>query len=360
MSMETRTLGRTGLQLGVIGLGTEHLPADRENMDRVLDAAVAGGVNYIDLFSDPTGALADYCQAIGPAVRRYRERLVLCLHWGFVYHEPVDHCQRSFDQALELLGSGYADIAMLTMVDSASLWQDWAMQGMERLDRYRREGRVGAIGLSNHSVDVARTAVESGLIDVLMFPVNLYQHHGHPQRAALLETCTARGVGVVAMKPYHGGRLLATEGRPTGITPSQCLHYVLSQPVTTAVPGARNVDQMRQALRYLEASEEEKQFAPLHDALTERLRGQCVSCRHCLPCPQEINIPLVITNVNYVEFYSGSEVSEQYNREIYASLQAKASDCIECEVCLERCPFGVDIIGKMRRAVQIFEGARQG
>jgi len=360
MGMETRILGRTGLQVGVVGLGTEHLPADRMNMDDVLDVAVSGGVNYIDLFSDPTGALADYCETIGPAIRRHRERLVLTVHWGFVYHEPVDHCQLSFDQALERLGNDYAEIAMLTMVDSESLWTGWAQESIERIRRYQREGRVGYIGLSNHNVDVARMAVESGLIDVLMFPVNLYQHHGDSARAALLGTCAAREVGVVAMKPYHGGRLLTTEGRPTGITPVQCLHYVLSQPVDTAVPGARNAAQMRQALRYLEASDEEKQFAPLHEELTEQLRGQCVNCMHCLPCPQEINIPLVIYNLEYVEFYSGSQFSEQYNREIYASLPVKASECIECEVCLERCPFEVDIIGKMRRAVEVFESAAAG
>jgi predicted aldo/keto reductase-like oxidoreductase len=82
-----------------------------------------------------------------------------------------------------------------------------------------------------------------------------------------------------------------------------------------------------------------------------------VGCLHCLPCPQEIDIPGVITNLEYVEFYSGSRWSEQFNREVYARRPAKASDCIECEVCLERCPFGVDIIGKMRRAVEVFEMA---
>jgi predicted aldo/keto reductase-like oxidoreductase len=67
-------------------------------------------------------------------------------------------------------------------------------------------------------------AVESGLIGVLMFLVNLYDHHRDPARAALLETCVEHQVGVVAMKPYHGGRLLSTVGRSTGITPTQCLH----------------------------------------------------------------------------------------------------------------------------------------
>jgi predicted aldo/keto reductase-like oxidoreductase len=358
MAMESRILGRIGLEVGVIGLGTEHLTYDRENMDAVLDTAVPAGVNYIDLiYNDPLDAHRDFWKAIGPAIRRHRQRLVLTLHWGFVYHEPVDHCQQCFDQALERLGNGYADIAMLTMVDTPALWQNWSMQGIERLDRYRSDGSVGFIGLSNHNIGVARMAVESGLIDVLMFPVNLYQHYGDQERMALLETCTEHQVGVVAMKPYYGGRLLMSGDRPTGITPAQCLHYVLSQPVATAVPGSRNADELRQTLSFLEASSEDKQFAPLHDELTERLHGQCVGCLHCLPCPQEIHIPGVILNLEYVEFYSGSRWSEQYNREVYASRPAKASDCIECEVCVERCPFGVDIIGKMRRAVEILEAA---
>jgi predicted aldo/keto reductase-like oxidoreductase len=356
MGMETRRLGRTGLEVGAIGLGTEHLTVNRENMDAVFDLAVPAGVNYIDLvYNDPSDAHADYWEAIGPAIRRHRERLVLTLHWGFIYHEPVDHCQHCFDQALDRLGNGYAEIAMLTMVDTESLWKDWAMQGIERLDRYQHDGRVGFIGLSNHNVDVAQMAVESGLIDVLMFPVNLYGHYGNPEQMALLERCTEHHVGVVAMKPYHGGRLLTTEGHPTGLTSAQCLHYVLSQPIATAVPGARDADQMRQTLGYLTASDEEKRFAPLHDELTERLHGQCVGCGHCLPCPQDISIPGIILNLEYVEFYSGSPWSEQYNRELYANRPVKASACIECEECLERCPFDVDIIGKMHRAVEVFE-----
>ena len=356
MTMETRALGRTGLEVGVVGLGTEHLITTRENMDAVLDLAVPAGVNYIDVvYNDPLDAHVDYWQAIGPALRRHRQRLVLCLHWGFVYHEPVDRCQRCFDQALDRLGDGHAEIAMLTMVDSESLWHNWARQGIERLDRHRRDGRIGFIGLSSHNVGVARVAVQSDLIDMLMFPVNLYQHPEDPARATLLESCAEHRVGVVAMKPFYGGRLLTAVGRPTGITPAQCLHYVLSQPVATAVPGARNIDELRQALQYVDAPLEEKQSTPLHEELRDWLRGQCVGCKHCLPCPQYIPIPDVVLCTDYLEFYSGSRASQQLNREFYASLPAKGSDCIECEVCLERCPFEVDIIGKMRRAVEIFE-----
>jgi predicted aldo/keto reductase-like oxidoreductase len=243
------------------------------------------------------------------------------------------------------------------MVDSESLWAGWAQEAIQRIRRYQNEGRVGFIGLSSHNVEVARIAVESNLIDVLMLPVNLYQHPGDLGRAALLDTCATQKVGVVAMKPYHGGRLLRTEGHPTGITPVQCLHYVLSQPVATIVPGARNASEMSEALEYLHASDEEKQFASLQEDLKDRLRGSCVDCKHCLPCPQEINIPLVIDTLDYVEFYGGSRIFAQTSWETYGSLPVKASECIECEVCLERCPFEVDIIAKMHRAVEVFESA---
>ncbi|MGD2143955.1 MAG: 4Fe-4S binding protein [Anaerolineae bacterium] len=38
-----------------------------------------------------------------------------------------------------------------------------------------------------------------------------------------------------------------------------------------------------------------------------------------------------------------------------AALPVKASECIECEVCIERCPFDVDIIAKIRHAAEVFE-----
>ena len=354
--METRRLGRTGIDVGVIGLGIEHMNVSRDNMDAVIDLLVSAGGNFIDLvYNDPIDSHAGFWEAIAPALRRHRDSLVFCVHWGFIQHEPIDRCHQCFEEVLRRLGGAYTDIAMVTLVDSESLWKGWAQDSLQRLRQLQKNRHVGYLGLSNHNIDVARMAAESGLIDVLMFPVNLYQHHGNQERGALLETCAEKGVGVVAMKPYYGGRLLTTEGRATGISPVQCLHYVLSQPVATIAPGCQNAEEMRQALGYVDASEADKEHTHLHDELTKWLHGQCVRCQHCLPCPQEINIPAVIMNLDYVEHYGHGFWSKPFNRGLYASLPAKGSDCTGCGVCVERCPFEVDIIGKMRRAAEVLE-----
>ena len=58
--MEQRTLGKTGLEVGVIGLGTEHLEQTPETMRAVLGAAIEAGVNYVDLlYDDPERAPAN-------------------------------------------------------------------------------------------------------------------------------------------------------------------------------------------------------------------------------------------------------------------------------------------------------------
>ena len=81
-----------------------------------------------------------------------------------------------------------------------------------RLQGYQDQGRIGHIGLSGHNETVALEVVRSGMVDLLMFPVNLVGHDDERNRA-ILRACAEADVGLVAMKPYHGGTLLF--GPPT-------------------------------------------------------------------------------------------------------------------------------------------------
>ena len=332
--MEYRPLGKTGLDVSVLGLGTEHMGQSKENVERILALAADAGVNYIDLF---------FWEQIGSILNSYRHHFILTAHW------------EGLEGILANVGNGYVEVGMLTMVDTETKWKGQAQESMERLWRYKEQGRIGSIGISSHRAPIAIKAVQSGLIDVLMYPVNLASHAIEAD-GALYQACVDQGVGLVAMKPYAGGTLFVTAGRPSGITPVQCLAYTLSLPVSTVVTGVKNPDELRAALHYWEADEGERDcravIANIRHYLGDRniYLGQCVYCNHCLPCPQDIAIGEIIRIVNLVEATDMEEALAEY-----AGLQVKASDCTECGICVELCPFDVDVLAKLRRAAELFE-----
>jgi hypothetical protein len=344
--MEYRKLGKTGLEVGVIGLGTEHLEKKRETLDEVLRLGVEAGVNYVDLlYVEP-----EYWEEFGSVYRSYRDKLVVAAHWGSGPCHELEFSRNCFKGVLSHLGNDYAEIGLMTMaIESDETWNGWAQEAIEHLQRYKEQGRIGAIGTSGHNADIAIKAVESGQIDVLMFGINML-NQDDAKIEALYQACVAHEVGLVAMKPYHGGTLLSVGGEPSGIAPAQCLEYVFSRPVSTAVPGPRTVSEWQATLRYLEATDEERDYRPVIENLGSYLEGQCTYCDHCLPCPQGIAIGWMIWVIDRARVGVTDEV-----RGWYAEHQVKASVCVECGDCMERCPFGVDVIGKMREAVALFE-----
>ena len=82
----------------------------------------------------------------------------------------------------------------------------------------------------------------------------------------------------------------------------------------------------------------------------EYVTGECVYCNHCLPCPSRIDIGRMI---RALETASNHPTAEQ--RAAYRALSATASECTKCGACIERCPFGVDVVSKMELARLRFE-----
>jgi predicted aldo/keto reductase-like oxidoreductase len=312
--MEQRLFERAGWPVSVIGLGTEYLlDRPRATMSAVLDGAVAAGVDYIDVLYNLPRFLADF----GPAIRPFRQRVHLGVHWGCgeVRGQSANvrdqaECERYFNATLEATGCDYADVALLMMVDDLPTWTGWAQESLERLMQLRCQGRIGAIGMSTHFSQVAQVAIASGAIYVLMYPVNPAACAG-PANQELLAACAAHHVSVVAMKPYAGGVMFGAQAvmvhwylsggefvsaeiaRPA--TPTQCLSFALDQPaVATVVPGVRDLAELESALAYLAASPAERAYDDLLQVAAHFPAFQCVYCNHCLPCPAEIDIAAVL------------------------------------------------------------------
>ncbi|NLT73883.1 MAG: hypothetical protein GXX94_06765 [Chloroflexi bacterium] len=370
--MKTRILGRMGATVSSISLGTEYLiHKPQEHVDAVVHRAIERGINYFDVFFGQ-GFVRDI---YGKAFAGYRDRVMLSAHLGAIEQDGESGRTRDPELAetyledyLRRFATDYVDVLFLHNIDAQDDYDTVMAPGglADLAQRLRDQGKARAIGYSGHTVSTARQAVESGLIDVLMFPVNLGAH-GVPGRRELYQSCAARNVGIVAMKPFAGGRLLQKETQvslefwQTGgggstlekrdsITPVQCLHYVLSQVgLSTTVPGCADIDQLDAALAYYDATEEERDFSGLLTSFEQYQPGECVYCNHCLPCPQGINVGQVNRLLDMGRFQMTDELSAMYR-----GLAANASDCIQCGSCEANCPFGVAVIDRMVEADALF------
>lgn len=377
-----RTLGKTGIKVSAIALGCEGFSGkSHEEARRMMDFAIENGINFIDIYaSDP-----EMRSTIGAALHGRREGFVIQGHVGSVWKNGqyertrnVADSKAAFQDLLERLETDYIDVGMIHYSDEeADFHRIFDGEFIEFVKELKAAGKIHAIGLSSHNPVIAKKAVETGLIDVLMFSVNpcydmqppdedveklwadeVYEktyRNFNPEREALYELCARRGVAIDVMKAYAGGDLLKADLSMFGkaMTPVQALDYALTRPAVAAVmAGCKTIDEIRQALAWCTATPEEKDYASVL-ANVEKCSwsGHCMYCGHCAPCPKAISVADVNKFLNLA--VAQGKVPETV-REHYKLLPHHASECIQCGACEKRCPFGVPVREKMKQAAELF------
>ena len=380
--MNYRMLGRTGLKVSEIGFGGEWLErhTEEESVELVRYAGEKG-VNIIDCWMpDPKSR-----DIIGKAMQGNRDRWIVQGHIGSTYQNgqyvrtrDIKHVVPAFEDLLKRLDTDYIDLGMIHYIDGQEEW-DFCMNSdyLRYVHQLHEQGVIRHIGLSTHNPRIAKQAVETGFIEMLLFSVNpafdmrpatenldsMFEGYGDaeysgidPERAALYRLCEEKNVGMTVMKGFFGGRLFDAKTSPFGVafTPLQCIHYVLTRPgVSSILCGYDTKEQVDQAVLYESASDDAKDYAsviagaPLHSYM-----GQCTYCGHCRPCPMDIDIAMV--NKLYDLAVSQTEVPESVKAH-YNALGTTASSCVACHSCEARCPFGVKIADRMQRTAELFE-----
>lgn len=380
--MKYRVLGRTGLSVSEIGLGCEgFVQTDDVFAKEMFDAALSAGVNCMDIYTPHP----DVHRRVGAAIKDIRDKFVLQAHLCTVWENGqyratrrIEEVRTAFEAMLSNLGTDYIDIGMIHYIDSESAWRE-VVDGpvMAYVREQKASGRIRHVGMSSHNPKVSLMAVESGLIDVLMFSVNpcydllpgdedcetLWKDESYegilsnmdPERERLYETCQRLGVGITVMKAFGGGDLLSEELSPAGkaLTAVQCIHYALTRPaVASVMSGARSVEQLKESLAYVDADETQRDYAAAFAEFPRiKWEGHCMYCGHCAPCAKGIDVATVTKFLNLVR--AQGELPETV-REHYAALEHHAGECVSCGACEKRCPFHVSVMENMKRAAEVF------
>jgi aryl-alcohol dehydrogenase-like predicted oxidoreductase len=241
--METRRLGRTGHWSSVVTFGAAAIGrVDQATADRAIEAALAAGVNHVDVA--PTYGDAEL--RLQPWMARVRDRIFL----GCKTRERSrDAAQAQLHRSLERLGTDRIDLYQLHSVGKLADLDDCTGAGgaLEALVEARAQGLVRWLGITGHTHDAPRTHLEALRrfdFDTVMFPVNfvLWADPAYRYDAeALLEACRARDVGVHAIKavakdpwgdrPKTHATWYEPFTDPATIGPA--VWFVLSRPVTT-------------------------------------------------------------------------------------------------------------------------------
>ena len=220
--MEYRTLGRTGIRISEVGLGTWGMGGDRYG--RADDAESRGtilralelGINHID--TAPIYGNGRSEEVIGDAIAGRRHEVVLASKVGMFsgrrhnsdYSGPT--VMREVEQSLRRLRTDYLDIFYLHSPDE-DLFRD---DGLEALVRLKEQGKIRATGFSVMSVDegipLAMRLIDQGQVDVIQQAYRLLYTLPAKELFPLAE---ARNVGVIARENFYFGFLTGAISRKT-------------------------------------------------------------------------------------------------------------------------------------------------
>jgi len=349
----TRILGRTGLKLPIVGIGSAYEAG-------LVSAALDAGLTYIHT----SGSYADqnHERMLNRVFRgRPRESFVVGSSPDFPEYRfsggglsedlgtkaDASSIAPFCEGSLQRLGLSHLDIYFLASINEpATVLHEPYTKAFEAL---KRAGKIRFAGIATHRNEpaVIRAAVRSGFWDVVLTAFNFRQSHREDVRAAIHEAAEA-GLGVIAMKTQAG--VYWDSRRQQKINMKAALRWVLrDEHVHSSVPAFSNHDELEEDLAVARdpalRPEEERDLRLGEVAGLPGL--YCQQCAACLPqCPSRADVPSLMRAHMYAVGYG----RPQQARRLLRGWTPADVPCLRCESCAVRCGLGFDVLSRAREA----------
>ena len=378
--MKYRNFGKLNWKVSALGFGAMRLPIigndaakiDEPEAIRMIRHAIDNGVNYVDTAYPYHRGQGEIL--VGKALEDgYRERIKLATKMPAWLVKSQQDMDKFFDEQLHRLQVNQIDFYLLHGLDGERWQKLTELDVLRWLEKKQEEGKIVHLGFSFHDEYPAFQKILDSYSGWTFCQIQYnYMDSKYQAGTKGLKYAASKGLAVVVMEPIAGGRLAMKQ--PAGIeavwdkakikrTPAEwALRWVWSQPeVSVALSGMSTMDQVKENVQSANRSSpgvltaSEVQLINEVSAKYKELGFiGCTGCRYCIPCPEGVNIPEVISLYNeYFMKDKDDAIKTKYWEHITPESQAKR--CARCGKCEELCPQKLTIREVLNRAAWIFE-----
>ena len=249
--MPKRRLGRTGVEVSLIGLGGWHLgfkSISDEEAIRIIRTAIDNGINFMDNCWDYNDGASEI--RMGKALcDGYRERAFLMTK---IDGRTKQDAAKQLDESLKRLETDHIDLVqhheILRFEDPHRIFDEQGANAA--LLEARDAGKIRYIGFTGHKdprihlymLEVAR---EYGFtFDTVQMPLNVMDAHYRSFEKMVLPELVKQDIGVLAMKTMANGLILESNT----VSATECLQYAMNLPTSVVITGCESMADLEQAL----------------------------------------------------------------------------------------------------------------
>lgn len=350
---------------------------DYEQVNKMVDSYMESGFNFFDtayVYHEGVGEEA-FRKSV---VERYpRDSFMLSTKLPLFVITKESQLEPLFVEQLKNCGVDYFDYYLLHNVSgyTETAWKNVDLYSF--IQRKKEEGYIKHIGLSTHgdAEFLEGILVEHPEIEFVLLQINYIDWEDEAiESKKCWEVARKYNKEIMIMEPYKGGfladvpkeaKIIMKDYNPDKSVISWAMRFVANlEDIKVIFTGASNLEQLENNISEIKNAdplndEELEILKEVSEIINSNITVDCTKCRYCIDaCPEEIDIAKIFDLYNKDKLLGNEGWSQAGNAYLnYSKLPdvGIASDCVECEMCVEECPQQIDIPEVLKDVAKTFE-----